>query len=115
MSAVLAAVNFYEPWWMQVAKAIVIFVLVLSAVPLVLILERKLLGRFQSRYGPNRVGPYGLLQPLADIVKLLTKEQSRPTTAVGFLYVGTPHEGKEPKAVELDDLVSEFSASSASA
>ena len=35
--------------------------------------------------------------------------------AVGFLYVGTPHEGKEPKAVELDDLVSEFSASSASA
>ena len=90
MSAVLAAVNFYEPWWMQVAKAIVIFVLVLSAVPLVLILERKLLGRFQSRYGPNRVGPYGLLQPLADIVKLLTKEQSRPTTAIGFLYAVAP-------------------------
>ena len=90
MSAVLAVVNFYEPWWMQVAKAIVIFVLVLSAVPLVLILERKLLGRFQSRYGPNRVGPYGLLQPLADIVKLLTKEQSRPTTAVGFLYAVAP-------------------------
>jgi NADH-quinone oxidoreductase subunit H len=87
---VLAAVDYYEPWWMQVAKALVIFVVVLSAVPVVLILERKLLGRMQSRYGPNRVGPYGLLQPLADILKLLTKEQSRPFTSVGFLYAVAP-------------------------
>jgi NADH-quinone oxidoreductase subunit H len=87
---ILAAIDYYEPWWMQVAKALVIFVVVLSAVPLVLILERKLLGRLQSRYGPNRVGPYGLLQPLADILKLLTKEQSRPFTSVGFLYAVAP-------------------------
>jgi NADH-quinone oxidoreductase subunit H len=90
MSAVLAAIDYYEPWWMQVAKAIVIFVVVLSAVPLVLMLERKLLGRLQSRYGPNRVGPYGMLQPMADILKLLTKEQSRPFTSVGFLYAVAP-------------------------
>src|SRR6202030_446352 len=50
---------------------------------IVLLAERKLLGRFQARYGPNRVGPVGAAQPLADILKLLTKEQVRPTTPVG--------------------------------
>ena len=44
-----------------------IFAFVLAVVPMILLLERKLLGRFQNRYGPNRVGPYGLLQPLADV------------------------------------------------
>src|SRR5947209_863209 len=85
-----ALVGYYEPWWVQVLKALVIFVIALQLVPVVLIAERKLLGRFQSRYGPNRVGPYGLLQPLADILKLLTKEQSRPRTAVGVLYAVAP-------------------------
>jgi NADH-quinone oxidoreductase subunit H len=86
----LATVGFYEEWWIQVLKAIVIFAVGLQLVPVVLVAERKLLGRFQSRYGPNRVGPYGALQPLADIVKLLTKEQFRPSTAVGFLFAFAP-------------------------
>ena len=76
--AVLAIVGYYEEWWIQILKAIVIFAVGLQLVPVVLLAERKLLGRFQSRYGPNRVGPYGALQPLADILKLLTKEQFRP-------------------------------------
>jgi NADH-quinone oxidoreductase subunit H len=88
--SVFAVVDYYEPWWIQVLKSIVIFVVALSIVPLVLLLERKLIGRFQARYGPNRVGPYGLLQPVADVIKLLTKEQSRPSTSIGFLYAVAP-------------------------
>src|SRR4029077_12795820 len=65
-----ALVGYFEPWWVQLIKAIVIFAVWLPLLPLVLIAERKLLGRFQGRYGPNRVGPYGLAQPLADILKL---------------------------------------------
>jgi NADH-quinone oxidoreductase subunit H len=89
-AAPLAIVGYYEPWWIQIIKAIVIFAVGLQLVPVVLLAERKLLGRFQSRYGPNRVGPYGALQPLADILKLLTKEQFRPTTSIGFLFALAP-------------------------
>jgi NADH-quinone oxidoreductase subunit H len=77
---------YYEPWWIQIIKAIVVIAVVLGVLPLLIVYERKLLGRFQARYGPNRVGPFGLLQPMADIVKLATKEASRPTTSVGYLF-----------------------------
>ncbi len=86
----IGVVSYYEPWWIQIIKSIVIFAVGLQLVPVVLLAERKLLGRFQSRYGPNRVGPFGALQPLADILKLLTKEQFRPTSSVGFLFALAP-------------------------
>ena len=82
----LADVNYYEPWWIQILKAIVIFAVGLQLVPVILLAERKLLGRFQGRYGPNRVGPFGMLQPLADILKLLTKDDFRPRTSIGWLF-----------------------------
>jgi NADH-quinone oxidoreductase subunit H len=77
---------YYEPWWIQIIKALVIFIVIFALLPMLIVYERKLLGRFQARYGPNRVGPFGLIQPLADIIKLATKESSRPTTSVGFLF-----------------------------
>jgi NADH-quinone oxidoreductase subunit H len=54
------------------------------------VLERKLIGRFQNRYGPNRVGPFGILQPLADVGKLVGKQPFRPQNAVNTLYVLGP-------------------------
>jgi NADH-quinone oxidoreductase subunit H len=86
----LGLVTYWEPWWIQIIKSIVIFAVGLQLVPVVLIAERKLLGRFQNRYGPNRVGPYGAFQPLADILKLLTKEEFRPSTSVGLLFAIAP-------------------------
>jgi NADH-quinone oxidoreductase subunit H len=82
----LAIVNYFEPWWVQIIKALVIFGVIFAILPIIIVYERKLLGRFQGRYGPNRVGPFGLMQPLAEIVKFATKEPSRPTTSVGYLF-----------------------------
>jgi NADH-quinone oxidoreductase subunit H len=85
-----AQVGFYEPWWMQIAKAIAIFFVVFNLVPLALLADRKVLGRFQHRYGPNRVGPFGALQAIADIGKLVFKAQFRPEGANGWLFALAP-------------------------
>ncbi len=81
---------FFEPWWVQIVKALVIFLVAFGILPVLTVYERKLLGRFQSRYGPNRVGPFGLLQPMAEIVKFAMKEPFRPTTSVGYLFQIAP-------------------------
>src|ERR687887_1142941 len=86
----LADTQFVETTGVWIIKSLVIFAFVLAVVPLILLLERKLLGRFQNRFGPNRVGPYGLLQPLADVLKLLSKEQFRPATAVPWMMALAP-------------------------
>ena len=90
MTLQLASVDYVESTLVQIVKALVIFGFVLGVVPMILLLERKLLGRFQARIGPNRVGPYGLMQPLADVLKLLSKEQSTPETAVPWMMALAP-------------------------
>ena len=86
----LADTQFVETTGVWIIKSLVIFAFVLTVVPMLLLLERKLLGRFQNRYGPNRVGPYGLLQPLADVLKLISKEQFYPSTGVPGLMALAP-------------------------
>jgi NADH-quinone oxidoreductase subunit H len=90
VTTVFADVGYYEPWWIQLLKGVVIFAVVFQLVPVALLAERKLLGRFQHRYGPNRVGPFGILQPIADIGKLIFKQQFRPRTAVAWMFALAP-------------------------
>ncbi len=87
---VLAIVDYAEPWWVQIIKSLVIFGVIFAILPVIIVYERKLLGRFQNRYGPNRVGPFGLMQPLAEILKFATKEPFRPTTSIGYLFRAAP-------------------------
>ncbi|MDR7521995.1 MAG: NADH-quinone oxidoreductase subunit NuoH [Armatimonadota bacterium] len=67
-------------------KSAVLLVLLLTAFAYMTLLERRLIARFQLRYGPNRVGPLGLLQPLADGIKLIFKESFIPARADVLVY-----------------------------
>jgi NADH-quinone oxidoreductase subunit H len=70
----------------SIVKILVVIVGILLIIAYLTWLERKLLGRFQSRFGPNRVGIFGLLQPIADGVKLLFKEDPTPKNVSKILY-----------------------------
>jgi NADH-quinone oxidoreductase subunit H len=74
----------------MIVKSLVIFGVIFAILPLMTVLERKLIGRFQHRYGPNRGGPVGFLQPLADVGKLLGKQAFRPANAVPTLFILGP-------------------------
>jgi NADH-quinone oxidoreductase subunit H len=79
-----------EPWWVSVIKSVVVINLVMGAFAYLTLAERKVMGRMQLRYGPNRAGPYGLLQPIADLMKLIRKESFFPGSAVDVLYIMSP-------------------------
>src|SRR6266511_3061158 len=79
-----------EPWWIGAIKAVVIVNILLLAMAFTTLLERKLLGRMQLRYGPNRAGPKGILQPFADLLKMVRKEAFAPVAAIDVLYIMAP-------------------------
>lgn len=80
----------HDPWWLMLAKAVAIFVFLLLTVLSAILIERKLLGRMQMRFGPNRVGPAGLLQSLADGIKLALKEGLVPAGVDKPIYLLAP-------------------------
>ena len=74
----------------DVVKALIVIIFLMAAFGYMTLIERKLLGRFQFRPGPNRVGPKGILQPLADGLKLLLKEEIIPEGVDRFIFIFAP-------------------------
>lgn len=79
-----------DPWWLVVIKAVSVFAFLLLTVLAAILIERKILGRMQMRFGPNRVGPRGLLQSLADGIKLALKEGIIPAGVDKPIYLLAP-------------------------
>jgi NADH-quinone oxidoreductase subunit H len=75
---------------LSIVKVAIVTVVLLMCVAYTVLLERKVVGRIQNRFGPSRVGPFGLLQPLADGLKLFLKEDIMPTSVYRPLYILAP-------------------------
>jgi len=82
--------NFEVYLLLSVLKVAVVLVITLMCVAYTVLLERKLLGRMQNRWGPSRVGPFGLLQPLVDGAKLFLKEDLMPLAVERPLFLAAP-------------------------
>jgi NADH-quinone oxidoreductase subunit H len=79
-----------DPWWLIVIKAVAIFVFLVVMTLFAIYAERRVVARMQQRIGPNRVGPAGLLQSLADGIKLALKEDIIPKAADRVVFVLAP-------------------------
>src|SRR4029079_19393985 len=77
-------------WWVSLIQAFIVINLVMVTFAYLTLAERKLMGRMQLRYGPNRAGFRGSLQPIADLLKLLNKESFEPTEAINWAFVFGP-------------------------
>ncbi|MEE3066991.1 MAG: NADH-quinone oxidoreductase subunit NuoH [Actinomycetota bacterium] len=80
----------HDTWWLVLGKALAIFVFLMLNVLVAILLERKILGWMQLRPGPNRAGPWGALQSLADGIKLALKESITPRGVDWFVYMAAP-------------------------
>ncbi len=83
--------DFYqEIWWLVLLKVVIVFAFLLLTTIFMIWFERRVIGRMQNRPGPNRAGPFGLLQPIADALKLPLKEDIIPTTADRMVFIVAP-------------------------
>lgn len=80
----------HTPWWLSLIKAVFVFVFLVVSTLVMIWAERRVVARMQQRVGPNRVGPLGLLQGLADGVKLALKEDIIPTAADKAVFILAP-------------------------
>ena len=80
----------HDTWWLVLGKALAIFVFLMLNVLVAILIERKVLGWMQLRPGPNRAGPWGILQSLADGIKLALKESITPFGVDKFVYFAAP-------------------------
>jgi NADH-quinone oxidoreductase subunit H len=78
------------PWWLSLVKAVLVFAFLMVNTLVMIWFERRVVGRMQQRPGPNRAGPFGLLQSLADGVKLALKEDLTPKNADKIVFVLAP-------------------------
>ncbi len=78
------------PWWLSLLKAVFIFVFLVLSTLIMIWAERRVVARMQQRVGPNRVGPFGLLQGLADGIKLALKEDITPTASDRAVFILAP-------------------------
>ncbi|RME02499.1 MAG: NADH-quinone oxidoreductase subunit NuoH [Planctomycetota bacterium] len=86
---------------LDAGKILLIFAVFMQIPPLLIYLERKICAFIQDRIGPNRVGPFGILQPLADAIKLITKESITPKNVDVFLYTVAPLFVMVPAAISF--------------
>jgi NADH-quinone oxidoreductase subunit H len=77
-------------WSHMIIFLVILFVFVILGVMAYIYIERRVLGRFQIRIGPNRTGPFGIIQPVADTIKILIKEDIIPHNADGLLHLLAP-------------------------
>jgi NADH-quinone oxidoreductase subunit H len=96
----LASFN-YTPWWLVLLKVVVIFVFLLVTTLLAIWAERRVLGRMQNRPGPNRAGPFGILQSLLDGIKLALMEDIVPRGVDKVLFVLAPAVSAIPAFISL--------------
>jgi NADH-quinone oxidoreductase subunit H len=106
MSGVLAAdptlSDFNQTiWWMVLLKVAIVFVFLLLTTIFMIWFERRVIGRMQNRLGPNRAGPWGLLQPVADALKLPLKEDIVPTKVDKLVFFVAPIIAAAPSFVSF--------------